>query len=521
MARMMSGWKPSSATCCASSLEAVPNRSQVRISRVVGHASTVDDRTRPLRFRRRRRSGLSGTDRGCRGDHGLDLDLDLPRRVHERLDHDGGVGRTDVVEVARRGPGSRPRSRRCRRGRRVRPHDVGEGRTRRLERIADDLEAPPGLDLGVGIDAVVRPLRGRAGHEDPLRDAHRSAVADDELPRPTRRDQLPVRHGEATYRAGQRARERVAGARSLSYGAAGGRPLASVSLDHDRGKRHGPATQGRTVRARDAERPSASWPRRAEAVVAGHRPARHRARRRRPWPHEAAQAPSGSTGGGTEAPTTAAAATPTPGGSLVFGIEADTSSPWRPAEMVCAISCHQVARTVYDSLMLTGRRPAAPIPGLKGRGECRLHCLEHHCPQGVTFHDGTPFDGAAIVDNLNRHKVGLLTGVAMKSVVTDISLSPHQPDDRSRHGRSLWATFPFYLTGQIGYMASPTWLAADADETLPSPPRRNRPVRVRGLQGQRILQGQAEPGLLEQAVPVLRPASSSSRSPTPSSAAMP
>ncbi|MFM8855633.1 MAG: hypothetical protein ACKOI2_00210, partial [Actinomycetota bacterium] len=41
----------------------------------------------------------------------------------------------------------------------------------------------------------------------------------------------------------------------------------------------------------------------------------------------------------------------TPGGDLVMAVEADTSSPWRPSEMVCAISCHMVARSVYDTLM--------------------------------------------------------------------------------------------------------------------------------------------------------------------------
>ena len=106
--------------------------------------------------------------------------------------------------------------------------DVGEGGTGRVEGVADDLEAPPGLDLGVGVDAVVGPLRGRAGDEDPLRDAHRAAVADDELPRSTRRDELPVRHGEERTAPAQRAAERVAGRRRVSYGAAGGGPLASV-----------------------------------------------------------------------------------------------------------------------------------------------------------------------------------------------------------------------------------------------------------------------------------------------------
>ncbi|HRE03306.1 MAG TPA: ABC transporter substrate-binding protein, partial [Ilumatobacteraceae bacterium] len=90
---------------------------------------------------------------------------------------------------------------------------------------------------------------------------------------------------------------------------------------------------------------------------------------------------------------------------------------------------------------------------------------------GVKFHDGTDFDGAAIVDNISRHKVGLLTGVAIKSV-TDTSLDPDDPMTAIITVEKPWATFPLYVAGQVGYMASPTWLAAsDDDATL-----RSRPV---------------------------------------------
>ena len=61
------------------------------------------------------------------------------------------------------------------------------------------------------------------------------------------------------------------------------------------------------------------------------------------------------------APTTEAGLEPVAGGSIVMGIEADTSSPWRPYEMLCAISCHQVIRNIYDTLaMPTADGKAAP-----------------------------------------------------------------------------------------------------------------------------------------------------------------
>src|SRR5262245_31553867 len=64
------------------------------------------------------------------------------------------------------------------------------------------------------------------------------------------------------------------------------------------------------------------------------------------------EAPATTGAGGTEAPTTEAAVTPTPGGKVVWGIEADTAQPWRPAEMVCATSCYQVIASVYDPLVV-------------------------------------------------------------------------------------------------------------------------------------------------------------------------
>ncbi len=161
----------------------------------------------------------------------------------------------------------------------------------------------------------------------------------------------------------------------------------------------------------------------------------------------------------------------TPGGDLVMAIEADTSSPWRPSEMVCAISCHMVARSVYDTLMIPGS-DNVPVPYLASSVEPNedFTVWRVTARSGVKFHDGTDFDGAAIVDNISRHKAALLTGTAIKSV-TDVSVDPADPMVAVITVEKPWATFPWYLTGQVGYMASPTWLAAsDTDEALRSKP---------------------------------------------------
>jgi ABC-type transport system substrate-binding protein len=173
---------------------------------------------------------------------------------------------------------------------------------------------------------------------------------------------------------------------------------------------------------------------------------------------------------------TSAAAEPDPnavaGGRLVMGVEADTSSPWRPAEMVCAISCHQIIRNIYDTLTMAtengGWTPyvAESVEPNEDFTEWRITARE-----GVTFHDGTPFDGAAIVDNLTRVKEAGLTGRSLAPVET-IEVDPADPMVAVVTMNTPWAAFPITIAGQPGYQASPTWLAAsDTDETL-----RARPV---------------------------------------------
>lgn len=164
-------------------------------------------------------------------------------------------------------------------------------------------------------------------------------------------------------------------------------------------------------------------------------------------------------------------AEPVPGGDLVMAIEAETSSPWRPAEMVCAISCHTIARTVYDTLTVPGDDEkvhpylAESLTPNEDYTEWRITARA-----GVKFHDGTDFDGAAIVDNISRHQAALLTGSVLKSL-TSVTVDPADPMTAVVTMSAPWVTFPLILSGQIGYMASPTWMAAsDTDEALRAKP---------------------------------------------------
>lgn len=195
-----------------------------------------------------------------------------------------------------------------------------------------------------------------------------------------------------------------------------------------------------------------------------------------------------TAGGATTAPgettTTAAAAEPQPGGKVIMGIEADSGSPWTPAKVTCAISCHMVAQTVYDPLTKVSADGASIEPylleSIEPNADYTVWTMKTRA--GVTFHDGTPVDAAAIADNLVRQTKSLLTGQALRAikgsnpdpkantVATDGVVAVDATTVEVRLSEP-WVVFPVYLAGQIGYIASSTWLAAaDADPTLEPKP---------------------------------------------------
>ena len=156
---------------------------------------------------------------------------------------------------------------------------------------------------------------------------------------------------------------------------------------------------------------------------------------------------------------------------MIFGVEADTSSPWRPSEMGCAISCYQVMSSVYDTLVVTTDDGGwAPYLAESVTPNDDYTVWTIRVRPGVRFHDGTTLDGAAVADNLSRAKNGSLTGVELADV-TKIAVNADDPLAADVTMRRPWTTFPIYLAMQIGMIASPTWLrASDSDDTLKAKP---------------------------------------------------
>lgn len=162
-------------------------------------------------------------------------------------------------------------------------------------------------------------------------------------------------------------------------------------------------------------------------------------------------------------------ANPVDGGKIIYGIEADTGNPWTPANAQMAIAGHTIAKSVYDTLTLIDPNGEA-VPNLATSWSANADFTEwtFTIREGVTFHDGTPLDGAAVADNLIRLTLSFLTTTAVRDVdaVTadgqTVTITLNRPH----------AHLPKLFSTQLGYVASPRWLA-EVDE---DPAQALRPV---------------------------------------------
>ncbi|HEY8057166.1 MAG TPA: ABC transporter substrate-binding protein [Acidimicrobiales bacterium] len=161
--------------------------------------------------------------------------------------------------------------------------------------------------------------------------------------------------------------------------------------------------------------------------------------------------------------------TPVRGGTLIYAREAETSSPWTPAQMICDTSCHQAIRGIYDTLTYVGE-DLEPHPFLLESFEpnAAFDQWTFVARDGITFHDGTPFDADAMMDHFERMRASTLVGNAIQAI-TDVEKIDDMTIQISMD--TPWVNFPTYFAGQPGYVASPTWLAAvdagTADATEP------------------------------------------------------
>jgi peptide/nickel transport system substrate-binding protein len=142
---------------------------------------------------------------------------------------------------------------------------------------------------------------------------------------------------------------------------------------------------------------------------------------------------------------------PTPGGSVTYGLEADTTGGWCLQEAQLAISGIQVARTIYDTLTMPD-----------SQGQIKPYLAQTVTPNAnatvwtivlrpnIKFSDGTPLNADIVRDNLlayagkypKRHP--LLFGFTFSDVANVVSAGPMTVRVTTKRP---WPAFAWYLWG--------------------------------------------------------------------------
>ncbi len=198
---------------------------------------------------------------------------------------------------------------------------------------------------------------------------------------------------------------------------------------------------------------------------------------------EATTAETETTEAETET-TEAPAKDPVYGGTIIVSGEAEVANPWTPAAMQCDSYCQQRARSFYDPLLALNADNEI-VGVLVDTYESNADFTEwtFTLRDGITFTDGTALDAAAVVKNLKATGSGLLISGAIVDYGKnpDGTLAIEATGDltftiKTGKGGDLsqplpWPNLPATLTGQLGFIASPTWLdAVAADPALSTAP---------------------------------------------------
>ncbi len=166
-----------------------------------------------------------------------------------------------------------------------------------------------------------------------------------------------------------------------------------------------------------------------------------------------------ATGSGSSTTSTTTALEPVDGGDLTVAISSQADS-WNPIGGRWSYDGHVVGSTMFDTLAVE-----------RGDGNLDMGLAESIDPnddatewtivtkEGITFHDGTPFDAEVVEANFEARLESPLTAISMEPVDSIGVL-----DDRTVvvTMNRPWSGFGHALAAQSGYMVS---LASTADPT--------------------------------------------------------
>ncbi|MFV0308769.1 MAG: ABC transporter substrate-binding protein [Desertimonas sp.] len=182
---------------------------------------------------------------------------------------------------------------------------------------------------------------------------------------------------------------------------------------------------------------------------------------------ETAGSGDGSTSDLSNAPSLEEEGEPEYGGTLVYGVEADTANAWPGYRASFAPAGYVVISAVTDPLFLPNEA-GETIPHLVETAEANEDYTQwtFTLREGITFHDGTPFDAAAVKVNMDACRAAPLSSSGF-SPITDVQ-ADGQVVTITTDGP--WVSLPAYFATNHGcsYMLSGEWL-----KTLPDLPQRD------------------------------------------------
>jgi ABC-type transport system substrate-binding protein len=169
---------------------------------------------------------------------------------------------------------------------------------------------------------------------------------------------------------------------------------------------------------------------------------------------------SSTTGGSTGSqPDGISTATPKPGGTVVFGVDAEEKGFSTTLGTFDEVGI-MYARTVYDTLMMLDAN-GAPQPNLAESVTPNTDATVWTITMrpNLQFHNGAPCDAAAVAANFAAHQASLLTGPALTPLQSVVVTSPLVVTITMK---TPWVPFDYYLCGGIGsqfaFIAEPNWL---------------------------------------------------------------
>lgn len=158
---------------------------------------------------------------------------------------------------------------------------------------------------------------------------------------------------------------------------------------------------------------------------------------------------------------------PVQGGTLRYGLEADVNGI-NPATSSLSAPGLMMSNAVFDTLTAyTPEGIAVPYLAESVTPNETYDVWTVKVREGISFHDGTPLNSEALQVNFETQRADPLVGLAVRpfypaenatTIVDDLTIQFNLIPGEGN------AQFAGVLSGQLGYVASPTWLAAALED---------------------------------------------------------